>query len=209
MNQEELEALMQSHQNKWDEELQSQEAMPQFINNEEQQNDTYQEARTLQSIIEDSQNGIQVAQNELEDMKNKSKEINQNIQEVLNYAIRHLEVFEKLAHKFPNIKVFDNSFHETQDIIEKIIAIQNNAKKCSQHCIEIQNTISTEQKYHAKINHIVDTTRALSDYLNHLFNQPFEESKLPIFSKKENEEHEEIHFDDEIQAIITSFGAKK
>ncbi|WP_104697551.1 MULTISPECIES: hypothetical protein [unclassified Helicobacter] len=209
MNQEELDALMKAHQEQWDEEA---EAMPHSVTHQDIEDDSLKDKenrlQTLQSIALQSQKALEDSDIELKNLQDKNKLINQNIQEILNYAIRHLEIFEKLVLKFPNIKIFDNSFHETQEVIEKIIAIQENSKNSSKHCLNLDEKLKSQKAYHQKINHIMDTTRALSFYIHHLFQDPIDETRLPVFPKQETEDQDN-QFDNEIQAIITSFGRKK
>lgn len=209
MNQEELDALMQAHQEQWDEEA---EAMPHSVSKQEKQEEDSKNQeklpQTLESVILQSQVALEDSSAELTGLQDKNKLINQNIQEILNYAIRHLEIFEKLTLKFPNVKIFDNSFHETQEIIEKIIAIQENSKVCTKHCLNLDKKLESQKAYHQTINHITDTTKALSSYIYHLFKDPVDPTRLPVFPKQESQEQDH-HLDNEIQAIITSFYGEK
>ncbi len=212
MNQEELDALIQSQQEQWDEEV---EALPQAIAQEELEqpfvlDEKHKVLKQLDAVIKDSESKAMEVFEELENIQNKSRETSKNIQEILNYAIRQSEVFEKLCVKFPNIKIFENAFHETQEIIEKVIQTQEKSNACIQHSNQAMETMQFQDIHRQKIERVISTIRVLTKYMNHLFEGEIDDDKLPptpkhIFGDNEDE----IMSQDEIQTIISSFEKSK
>lgn len=98
----------------------------------------------------------------LDNIALQSGAISKQIQEILNFSIRQLEMFEKLTHKFPNIRVFHNAFDETQDIIEKIIKVQDESRECMRDSLNALEIVEAQRNEHKSTNEIVEMLIMLS-----------------------------------------------
>ena len=209
MNQEELNALIKAQETTWEEEP---EALPQAIHTPypspltHQEESTHKHAKQLDAIFEDSQNKALEVFTQLENIHTKSKKATKTSQEVLNYAIRHLEIFEKLCVKFPNIKVFEHSFQETQDIIEKLISLQENTHQCNQHASTAIESMQFQETHRQKIARVMEAIKLLNQYVNKLFEDEINEEELPT-QKPQTQEAQDFMQEDELQTLISSLKA--
>ena len=175
MNQEELNALIESKDFRWDKE----ELMPQIIKNEEESSQT-EEAKQLQAnlLLKQMQYQITQTRDDLEQVAEVSLKTQRAVQEILNFNIRQLEIFEKLVHKFPGIKVFQNSFEETQEMIEKIIKIQEDSVFCANTAQMALKKNDTQKDLHQKISEILLSVSQINRYIQAIFEAKVEPNQL-------------------------------
>ncbi len=99
----------------------------------------------------------------LDNIALQSGAISKQIQEILNFSIRQLEMFEKLTYKFPNIRIFNNAFDETQDIIEKIIKVQEESRQCVRDSLNALEIVEGQRNEHKGTNEIIQMLIMLSN----------------------------------------------
>lgn len=169
MRKEERDALIQAQDFDWDDF----EDLPEVVQEKQEQNQkkSFEEkdfanspldSVHLSSALRRSDVRLENVINQLNGISSQSDRIAKQVQEILNFCIRQSEMFEKLLHKFPNIRVFQNSFDETQDMIEKVIKIQEESRQCVRDSLSALEVVENQKKEHKSLSMVTETLITLS-----------------------------------------------
>lgn len=169
MRKEERDALIQAQDFDWDDF----EDLPEVVQEKQEQNQkkSFEEkdfanspldSVHLSSALRRSDVRLENVINQLNGISSQSDRIAKQVQEILNFCIRQSEMFEKLLHKFPNIRVFQNSFDETQDVIEKVIKIQEESRQCVRDSLSALEVVENQKKEHKSLSMVAETLITLS-----------------------------------------------
>ncbi|RDU71657.1 chemotaxis protein [Helicobacter aurati] len=144
-------------------------------------------------IIGEAVNGIE----------KKSKEIQQ-------YIESQEKMLLMLVENFPKIKAFGASLEETRKVANVIKEIKNSAMDCGDACLQAMDIMQYQDIHRQKIERVINVMRALSQYMNSLFEGRGDDSKRvssATYIKGDN--HDDVASENDIEALIASFGKGK
>ncbi|WP_121021636.1 protein phosphatase CheZ [Helicobacter vulpis] len=122
---------------------------------------------------------------------------------------KHLEIFETLAQAFPLIRTFQTSLEETQEILKGIERIQESAEGCSDSAMQAMDIMQFQDIHRQKIERVINVMRALTQYMNSLFEGNIEDSKrVSSASYIIGDDSESVASESDIEALIAAFGKK-
>ncbi len=122
---------------------------------------------------------------------------------------KHQEIFENLHAHFPNIESFKTAFNEQQEILDALKTIEEEANNCSDSSMQAMDIMQFQDIHRQKIERVVNVMRALSQYMNSLFEGKIDDSKrVSSATFITGDDDKDLASADDIEALIASFGAK-
>lgn len=146
---------------------------------------------------------------QLESISQNSESVQEDLKIIKNHIENQKKLFEKLATQFPNIKVFHESLEESKDSLKRIISVEEKTIDTTDCILQAMDIMQYQDIYRQKIERVVNVTRALSKYLNSIFDTDVEDNKRAssaTYIKGDN--NDDIVSSDEIDEIISSLGKK-
>ena len=127
-----------------------------------------------------------------------------NIQEVLN---SNVELFTKLCEKFPDVESFKTQLEkntaaagEVGDVIE---ALQNSGDSI----MNVMDIMQYQDIHRQKIERVINVMRALSKYMNTLFEGKIDDEKrVSSAIHIAGDTHNDVASTDDIEALLEQFG---
>ena len=129
-----------------------------------------------------------------------------NVEENIN---KNLEVFNILSEKFPQVKTF-------RDLLDKNNASKNDIKDIISRLQDGQNEVliamdsmQYQDIHRQKIERVINVMRALSQYMNSLFEGRGDDSRrVASATYIAGDNHDEVASETDIETLIASFGKK-
>ncbi|QOY51830.1 chemotaxis protein [Candidatus Sulfurimonas baltica] len=129
-----------------------------------------------------------------------------NVMEVLN---SNIELFTKLSEKFPDVEAFKIQLEKNEsalnDTIEAVETLQNSGDAI----MSVMDIMQYQDIHRQKIERVINVMRALSRYMNSLFECKIEDEKRVSSAQHiVGDTHNDIASMDEIEALLEQFGSK-
>ncbi|GAA7007122.1 protein phosphatase CheZ [Helicobacter pylori] len=122
---------------------------------------------------------------------------------------KHQEIFDNLHDHFPNIESFKTALNEQQEILNALKSIEEEAANCSDSSMQAMDIMQFQDIHRQKIERVVNVMRALSQYMNSLFEGKIDDSKrVSSATYITGDDDKDLASADDIEALIASFGAK-
>lgn len=103
---------------------------------------------------------------------------------IMNYLIKQLDIFDRLNEKYPNILTFKTAITESQEIVEKIIVIQEQNQKCLQSIKNIHNLVDDQNEVCKNLRNKLQILKVITQHIHAVFDTPQvedEDSQLSQF----------------------------
>ncbi|GAA8569408.1 protein phosphatase CheZ [Helicobacter pylori] len=122
---------------------------------------------------------------------------------------KHQEIFDNLHGHFPNIESFKTALNEQQEVLNALKSIEEEAANCSDSSMQAMDIMQFQDIHRQKIERVVNVMRALSQYMNSLFEGKIDDSKrVSSATYITGDDDKDLASADDIEALIASFGAK-
>ncbi len=122
---------------------------------------------------------------------------------------KHQEIFDNLHGHFPHVESFKTALNEQQEILNALKSIEEEATNCSDSSMQAMDIMQFQDIHRQKIERVVNVMRALSQYMNSLFEGKIDDSKrVSSATFITGDDDKDLASADDIEALIASFGAK-
>jgi len=227
MTQEELDAMMEGDLEEADSGLEQEEEQQENIEEVQLDSSDYRVSATsqwppppptedhkvvhqLDEVTADSEEKAGEVFDVLEQISAASEEIETSGNSVKNEIAATKEVFEKLSSKFPHIDTFKTELERCEKIFEHLNNVEEKAQGVNDQTMMAMDIMQYQDIHRQKIERVINVMRALSRYMNQLF-----EGKLVDEKRVGSAVHlhgddttEDVVDEDDIEALIASFGKK-
>ncbi len=133
--------------------------------------------------------------------------IEKDSKKIKEYIKIQEEMLTTLVGSFPNIKAFATSLEETKEIAKVNDEIKNCAMDCTDACMQAMDIMQYQDIHRQKIERVINVMRALSQYMNSLFEGRGDDSKrVASATYIAGDNHDEVASETDIEALIASFG---
>ena len=119
------------------------------------------------------------------------------------------ELFSKLCESFPNVQTFTKTMEEITHTKATLKEAINYCDEVSDASMQAMDIMQYQDIHRQKIERVINVMRALAQYMNSLFEGKIEDNKRvssAVYIAGDNKG--DIASDDDIEALIASFGAK-
>lgn len=147
---------------------------------------------------------------QLESISQNNDEIQKNAKVIKTHLENQKELFEKLSIQFPHIKTFQDSLKSCDEVLKKIILINDKAVDSADCSLQAMDIMQYQDIHRQKIERVVNVMRALSKYLNSMFDTDIEDDKrVTSATYLQGDKKDDVISSDEIESLIASLGKNK
>ncbi len=138
-----------------------------------------------------------------------AEKISKMVKKIQEPLQKHQEIFDNLHSHFPNVESFKTALNEQQEILNALKSIEEEATNCSDSSMQAMDIMQFQDIHRQKIERVVNVMRALSQYMNSLFEGKIDDSKrVSSATFITGDDDKDLASADDIEALIASFGAK-
>ncbi len=172
--------------------------------------DDYKVVHQLDDVTKDSEVKATQIFEKLEAISQELMDIESFANEIQTVIDDHIELFTLLSEKFPKIETFKSSIQSLQKAVEHIDSIKNLALAGGDEIMIAMDIMQYQDIHRQKIERVINVMRALTKYLNSLFEGKIDDEKrVSSATHLPGDSTEELVDEDDIEALILSFGKKK
>jgi hypothetical protein len=143
----------------------------------------------------------------IENISNDLMEKEENLSNVVEVLSSNIELFTTLTTKFPDVEAFkvqleknETALSETNETIE---VLQNNGDAI----MNVMDIMQYQDIHRQKIERVINVMRALSKYMNTLFEGRIDDDKRVASAQHiAGDTHNELASTDDIEALLEQFG---
>jgi hypothetical protein len=147
----------------------------------------------------------------LEAISNEGMVIEEKLPVIMDILNSNISILEKLSTKFPNIELFKEQIEKNSVAIEDLTTMQDGVSSIGMNCMSAMDTMQYQDIHRQKIERVINIMRALSNYMNKLFEGKIDDDKRVSSAKHihgDDSADKSIVDEDDIEALIASFGKK-
>ena len=173
-------------------------------------NDDHKVVHQLDDVTKDSEiKGTQIC-DQLEIMSSCSDDISKKNKQLKAFLDSQEEIFSKLCTNFPHIKTFQNALEEVKKINALSDEIKQSCNSISDASMQAMDLMQFQDIHRQKIERVINVMRALAQYMNSLFESKIDDSKRVSSAVYiAGDDKDDVADDNEIEALIASFGKKQ
>ncbi|MGP1580386.1 MAG: chemotaxis protein [Wolinella sp.] len=164
----------------------------------------------LDDVTRDSEVKAGEVFDKLETISNDMMDIEKSANEVKQFIVSQREMLEKLHERFPTIKTFEVALSGARDAEGKAELIINAALNSGDTVMSAMDIMQYQDIHRQKIERVINVMRALAKYMNSLFEGKVDDTKRVASATHIHGDTstEDVVSDDDIEALIASFGGK-
>ncbi len=131
----------------------------------------------------------------------------ENVQKTIDTLTANVELFTTLSTKFPDVEAFKTSLGQNEEALsganETLEALQNSGDSI----MSVMDIMQYQDIHRQKIERVINVMRALSKYMNTLFEGKVEDEHRVSSAKHiVGDENSDIASTDDIEALLAQFG---
>ncbi|PAF45625.1 chemotaxis protein [Helicobacter sp. 11S02629-2] len=163
----------------------------------------------LDDVTKDSEVKMTEIFDQLEVISSAATNIEKQSKALKKYFSAQEELFETLSARFPNIETFKKALEDTKEIAKKNANLADSAMECGDASMQAMDIMQYQDIHRQKIERVINVMRALSQYMNSLFEGRVEDSRrVGSATYIAGDRSDEVATEDDIEALIASFGNK-
>lgn len=163
----------------------------------------------LDDVTKDSEVKMTEVFDQIDAIGSFASSIEKNSKKIKEYLKAQEEMLVMLVESFPKIKAFGTSLEQTKEIQKVNNDIKNCATDCNDACMQAMDIMQYQDIHRQKIERVINVMRALSQYMNSLFEGRGDDSKrVASATYIAGDSHDDVASESDIEALIASFGQK-
>lgn len=163
----------------------------------------------LDDVTRDSEVKMTEVFDQIDNIGSLATSIEKDSKKIKEYLKAQEEMLVTLVESFPKIKAFGASLEQTKEIAKVNDNIKNSAMDCNDACMQAMDIMQYQDIHRQKIERVINVMRALSQYMNSLFEGRGDDSKrVASATYIAGDSHDEVASESDIEALIASFGQK-
>ncbi len=136
-------------------------------------------------------------------LMDKEETLNQ-ITEVLN---TNIELFTNLNKKFPDVKAFEEQLEKNNTALNQTNEVTEALQNSGDEIMNVMDIMQYQDIHRQKIERVINVMRALSKYMNTLFEGRIDDDKRVSSAQHiAGDTHNDVQSDDDIEALLAQFG---
>jgi len=131
-------------------------------------------------------------------------------QESIDLIASNIELFTTLSTKFPGVEVFKTQLEKNKNAISGSNELLETLQNSGDSIMNVMDIMQYQDIHRQKIERVINVMRALSGYMSALFEGRVEDDKRVSSATHlpGDADTEEVVSDDDIEALLASFGQK-
>ena len=146
----------------------------------------------------------------IEGISNDLSDGEKNVKVIRSVLNSNIELFTTLSAKFPHVEAFKTQLEQNENALQDLDAILEKLQNGGDTIMNIMDIMQYQDIHRQKIERVINVMRALSTYMNHLFEGKVDDSKRvgSAVHIHGDTTTQDIVSSDDIEALLASFGQK-
>jgi hypothetical protein len=173
-------------------------------------NEDHKVVHQLDDVTKESEEKATEIFDIIEGISNDVMDSESKAQEIMDVLQSNIDLFATLKEKFPNVEVFKTQHEKNESVIQSAGELLETLQNSGDSIMNVMDIMQYQDIHRQKIERVINVMRALSGYMNALFEGRVEDDKrvgsathLPGDTSTED-----IVNSDDIEALLESFGQK-
>ncbi len=143
----------------------------------------------------------------IENISNDLMAQEENAQVALTTLEENVKLFTTLSEKFPDVAAFGDSLEKNQAALEKQNELIEVLQSSGDSILNVMDIMQYQDIHRQKIERVINVMRALSRYMNTLFEGKIDDDKRVSSAQHiVGDTHNDLASDDDIEALLAQFG---
>jgi len=144
----------------------------------------------------------------IEGISNELMEKESNLQTCIDTFASNIELFEKLTTKFPDVAAFSNQFEKNKDALDAANTAMEMLQNSGDDIMAVMDIMQYQDIHRQKIERVINVMRALSSYMNMLFEGKVDDEKRvgSAMHLPGDETTADVVSSNDIEELLKSFG---
>jgi len=143
----------------------------------------------------------------IENISNELMEKEDEAQKTIDTLTSNVELFTTLSKKFPDVEVFQTSLTQNREALEAAKTIIETMQNSGDSIMSVMDIMQYQDIHRQKIERVINVMRALSKYMNTLFEGKIDDDKRVSSAQHiAGDTHNDVASDDDIEALLAQFG---
>lgn len=162
----------------------------------------------LDDVTRDSEVKATEIFDKLESINNFMVEVEESANEVMNLTDKNIELFMTLKEKFPGVDRFSEALEDNEAMKVKMEELVSNTQMGEDEIMMTMDIMQYQDIHRQKIERVINVMRALSKYMNSLFEAKIDDEKRVTSAVHiaGDADTEDIVSNEDIEALIASLG---
>ena len=172
--------------------------------------DDHKMVHQLDDVTKDSEIKATQVFDKLETVNNFMLSAEENAKEVIKLIESNIALFETLVAKFPKIEQFQKALDDNRSMKESVEDMLGNAQMAEDEIMMAMDIMQYQDIHRQKIERVINVMRALSKYMNALFEGKKDDDKRVSSAVHIHGDNttEDVVTSEDIEALIASLGKK-
>lgn len=172
--------------------------------------DDHKMVHQLDDVTRDSEIKAGLVFDKLDAVNSFMLDVEKNAKEVIALISSNISLFETLVTKFPNIEQFQKALDDNKSMKESVEDMLNNAQMAEDEIMMAMDIMQYQDIHRQKIERVINVMRALSKYMNALFEGKQDDEKRvgSAVHIHGDSTTEDVVSSEDIEALIASLGKK-
>ena len=144
----------------------------------------------------------------IENISNDLMEKEEEAQTTIDTLTANVELFTTLTKKFPDVAVFQTSLADNEKALTAANDIIATMQDSGDAIMSVMDIMQYQDIHRQKIERVINVMRALSKYMNTLFEGKIDDEKRVSSAQHiAGDTHNDVASDDDIEALLAQFGS--
>lgn len=130
-----------------------------------------------------------------------------NVQNVIDTLQSNIDLFTTLSRKFPDVKAFSEQLQKNEEALNDANDAIEMIQTSGDSIMNVMDIMQYQDIHRQKIERVINVMRALSKYMNTLFEGKVDDSKrVASATHIAGDTHNDVASTDDIEALLAQFG---
>mgnify|MGYP002713178846 CR=1 FL=1 len=144
----------------------------------------------------------------IESVSNELMDKEEDINSVIETINSNVELFTTLSKKFPDVKAFEAQLEKNSSALDDANRVLESLQTSGESIMNVMDIMQYQDIHRQKIERVINVMRALSHYMNSLFEGSIEDEKRVSSAQHiVGDTHNEIASNEDIEALLAQFGS--
>ena len=131
----------------------------------------------------------------------------EDLQSVHDVLTSNIELFSTLCEKFPDVQRFQEQLSKNQEALKRIAGVVEVLQNSGDSIMNVMDIMQYQDIHRQKIERVINVMRALSKYMNTLFEGKIDDDKrVASATHIAGDTHTDLASTDDIEALLEQFG---
>ncbi len=143
----------------------------------------------------------------IEGISNELMDKEENLQKVIDTLNANIALFTTLSTKFPDVQTFQTSLTQNEEALDDANISVETLQKSGDSIMSVMDIMQYQDIHRQKIERVINVMRALSKYMNTLFEGKLDDEKrVSSATHIVGDTHNDTASVDDIEALLAQFG---